>query len=204
MTGRTLEFWFDFASTYSYLSALRIEDAAARAGVTIVWRPFLLGPIFQNQGWSTSPFNVYPAKGRYMVRDITRIASARGHAFQMPLTFPANSVAAARIALAGDENDDNWTARFSRAIFSAQFADGADIADATVFSSIARALGGDADAIIARSTSDDVKTRLRDQTSRAQTLGIFGAPAFIASDGELFWGDDRLEHALAWTFKSKA
>ena len=108
MTSRHLEFWFDFASPYSYLTALRIDELGAAAGVAIVWRPFLLGPTFKAQGWDTSPFNVYPAKGRYMVRDITRIAAARGHAFQMPLTFPANGLAAARIALVGGTGD--WRA----------------------------------------------------------------------------------------------
>ena len=74
----TLVFWYEFASTYSYLSAMRIEAEAERAGVAIEWRPFLLGPIFKAQGWTTSPFNIYPAKGRYMVRDIERLAAARG------------------------------------------------------------------------------------------------------------------------------
>ena len=73
-SGARIEFWYDFASTYSYLSAMRIESLAAGAGVEIVWRPFLLGPIFRAQGWDTSPFNLYPAKGRYMVRDIERLA----------------------------------------------------------------------------------------------------------------------------------
>ena len=61
MQAPKLEFWYDFASTYSYLSAMRIEALAAPAGVEIVWRPFLLGPIFQAQGWTTSPFS--PAYG---------------------------------------------------------------------------------------------------------------------------------------------
>src|SRR4028119_111925 len=57
-----LEFWYEFASTYSYLAALRIEAMADEAGVALVWRPFLLGPIFSAQGRSSSPFNLYPAK----------------------------------------------------------------------------------------------------------------------------------------------
>ncbi len=65
-----LEFWYDLASNYSYLSSVRIEDLAARSGVDVVWRPFLLGPIFKAQGWNTSPFNLYPAKGRNMIRDM--------------------------------------------------------------------------------------------------------------------------------------
>src|SRR5205085_247337 len=95
-----LEFWYDFASTYSYPAAMRIEALARSAGVTLRWRPFLLGPIFAAQGWSDSPFNLYPAKGRYMWQDLARIC-ARG---QIPLTlpparFPQSSVKAARLAL---------------------------------------------------------------------------------------------------------
>jgi len=56
-----LEFWYEFASTYSYLSAMRMEARVAEAGVEVAWRPFLLGPIFHAQGWNTSPFNLYPA-----------------------------------------------------------------------------------------------------------------------------------------------
>jgi 2-hydroxychromene-2-carboxylate isomerase len=59
-----IEFWFDFASTYSYLAASRIEDMATARGVPLEWRAFLLGPIFQDQGWNDSPFNMFPARGR--------------------------------------------------------------------------------------------------------------------------------------------
>jgi len=66
-----LDFWFDFASTYSYPAAMRIAPLAQQAGVMVRFRPFLLGPIFKIQGWPTSPFNLYPAKGRYMWRDLS-------------------------------------------------------------------------------------------------------------------------------------
>jgi DSBA-like thioredoxin domain len=96
-----LTFWYEFASTYSYLSAMRIEAAAAAADVEVVWQPFLLGPIFQAQGWTTSPFNIYPAKGHYMVRDVGRMAAARGLKFHMPDPFPANALKAVRLAIIG-------------------------------------------------------------------------------------------------------
>ena len=95
-----LVFWFDFASTYSYLSAMRIEDLARDAGVEIKWMPFLLGPIFQAQGWGNSPFNIYPAKGKYMWRDMERLCAVRGLPFKRPSIFPQNSIRAARVALA--------------------------------------------------------------------------------------------------------
>lgn len=74
-----IEFWFEFASTYSYPAALRIESAARAQGVSVAWRAFLLGPIFKQQGWSDSPFNLQPAKGRYMWRDLARICEELGN-----------------------------------------------------------------------------------------------------------------------------
>ena len=73
-----LDFWYEFASPYSCLSALRIEELADRAGVDLRWRPFLLGPIFAAQGWNTSPFALFPSKGRYMWRDTARRARECG------------------------------------------------------------------------------------------------------------------------------
>jgi 2-hydroxychromene-2-carboxylate isomerase len=131
---RKLEFWYDFASTYSYLSAMRIEALAGAAGVDVAWKPFLLGPIFAAQGWTTSPFNLYPAKGRNMVRDIERIAAARGLRFALPAKFPQNSLMAARLALVGTE--EGWVAPFTRAVYAAEFADGADISDRATLQSV--------------------------------------------------------------------
>ena len=97
-TSMTLNFWFDFASTYSYPAAMRIEKLAANHGVSVVWRPFLLGPIFAAQGWTDSPFNLQPEKGRYMWRDLERLCQAEGIAFRRPSQFPRNSLLAARVA----------------------------------------------------------------------------------------------------------
>jgi len=190
-----LTFWYEFASTYSYLSAMRIDAMAAQAGVEVTWQPFLLGPIFKAQGWSTSPFNIYPAKGRYMVRDISRIAAARGLAFHMPEPFPANGLKAARLAVLG--MSEGWGARFSKAVFAAEFAQGVDIADDMALSQLLNGLGQDAHSALARSHEPLVKDRLRAATDAAEALGIFGAPAFVTPDNELFWGDDRLDQALA-------
>ncbi|MCL4767826.1 MAG: 2-hydroxychromene-2-carboxylate isomerase [Hyphomicrobiaceae bacterium] len=191
-----LEFWYELASNYSYLSAMRIAEMAERAGVEVVWRPFLLGPIFKSQGWETSPFNIYPAKGRYMVRDMQRLAAGRGLSFMMPPTFPANGLRAARLALVGAEN--GWIEPFTRAVFEAEFARGADIFDRAVLADVLSALGLDAEQMIQSAEDAAVKQRLKDQTAEAATRGIFGAPTFIAEDGELFWGDDRLEQAVGW------
>src|SRR5260370_21314598 len=93
-----LDFWFDFASTYSYVAAMRIGPLAQQTGVRVRFRPFLLGPIFKAQGWDTSPFNLYPAKGRHMWRDLERQCAHFGIAFRQPELFPQNSLLAARVA----------------------------------------------------------------------------------------------------------
>jgi 2-hydroxychromene-2-carboxylate isomerase len=191
-----LTFWFEFASTYSYLSAMRIEDVAAAEGVEVVWQPFLLGPIFAGQGWNNSPFNIYPAKGAYMVRDIDRIASGRGLPFAMPKTFPANGLKAARLALVGQS--EGWVGPFARAVYTAQFRDQANIADEAVLAAALEKAGQDAARAMKAAGDQDVKDRLKENTNVAKSLGIFGAPSFTAADDELFWGDDRLEQAVAW------
>lgn len=196
-----LEFFYEFASTYSYLSAIRIEHLAKHSGVDIAWRPFLLGPIFAAQGWTTSPFNIYPAKGRYMVRDIERIAATRGRTFVMPQTFPANGLQAARIALCGEE--PGWIGAFTARVYEAQFERGADIASQQVLTEILQSMGLDAEAILALAKTPEIKDQLRANSQRAVGLGVFGAPSFITTDKELFWGDDRLGQAIAWAVALK-
>jgi 2-hydroxychromene-2-carboxylate isomerase len=95
----TLDFWFEFASTYSYPAAMRIGAEAKARGVAVRWRPFLLGPLFKANGWTTSPFNIYPAKGRYMWRDLQRICAALDLPFAEPPDFPQNTLLPARVAL---------------------------------------------------------------------------------------------------------
>lgn len=194
--GPTIIFWYEFASTYSYLSAMRIAEAAERAEVEVEWRPFLLGPVFKSQGWDTSPFNVYPAKGRYMVRDIARTAAARGLPFQMPATFPGNGLKAARLAIAAKAQGKIGS--FTRTVYAAAFGQGLDIFDDVVLTDCLSSIGLDPEATRALASDVSVKAALRANTEEAQGLGIFGAPSFTTSDGELFWGDDRLDQALAW------
>src|SRR5947208_4300346 len=91
-----LQLWFEFASTYSYPAVQRIEALAAGLGVGVEWKPFLLGPVFKSQGWNDSPFNLYPAKGRYMWRDLERLCAKYGLPFHRPSVFPRPSLLAAR------------------------------------------------------------------------------------------------------------
>lgn len=192
-----LTFWFEFASTYSYLSAARIEPLAREAGVEVIWRPFLLGPIFRAQGWETSPFNLYEAKGRNMWRDMERQVQKYGlPPLMRPDVFPQSSLLSARVATLGE---DRWGPEFARSVYTAQFAEGLDIADSAVLAARLDALGLDGGALIEQAQSDQsVKDRLRANMDKAIALSIYGAPSFTTEDGELFWGNDRLEDALEW------
>ncbi|MDE1974467.1 MAG: 2-hydroxychromene-2-carboxylate isomerase [Hyphomicrobiales bacterium] len=195
MTRPFLDFWFDFASTYSYPSAMRIRPLADAAGIDIRFRPFLLGPIFKAQGWETSPFNLYPAKGRHMWRDLERLCADLALPFVRPDPFPQNSLLAARAALAVPATK---RVDFCTALFRAQFAEGRRIDQPDTIGTILTRLDIDPAALLAAAQTDAIKHKLRAETTEAQRFGVFGAPTFITADGELFWGNDRLERALAW------
>lgn len=192
---KPLEFWFEFASTYSYPATMRVEDACRAAGVPLIWRPFLLGPVFAAQGLTDSPFNLYPVKGQYMWRDLERRCDTLGLPFRKPTGFPRGSMLAARIACAHDDAD--WVGDFIRAVYTANFAEDRDISATPVIAAVLDTLSLDADTVIAAATTPESKEKLKHQTSQAVKLGIFGAPSFWI-DGELFWGQDRLEEAIAW------
>src|SRR5437868_3119940 len=174
MSDPSLDFWFDFASTYSYPAAARIGPLAAEAGVRVRFRPFLLGPIFKAQGWDSSPFNLYPAKGRNMWRDLERLCEDASLPFRRPEPFPQNSLLPARVALAGLAQ--GWGEAFCVEVFRAQFGGGRRIDDPAALTEILSRLGTNAQAALAAAQSDDNKARLRAETEAAQRLGIFGAP----------------------------
>lgn len=189
------QFWFEFASTYSYLAASRIERVAAAAGVAVEWKPFLLGPIFAAQGWNDSPFNIYPVKGRYMWRDMQRWCEKIGIPFRKPSTFPRSALVAARVACMASR--ERWLPEFVRSVFRANFAEDRDISKHETIAAVLNVLGQDGRELIERAGSAENKQRLRAQTEEAASLGIFGAPTFVVGH-QLFWGNDRLEDAVAW------
>lgn len=189
-----MQFWFDFASTYSYIAALRIESICAQAGVSLEYRPFLLGPIFTELlGIKDSPFNAQPVRGRYMWRDLERLCEKYDLPWRRPSAFPRNSVLAARVACCAGAAEGPLT----RAVFRANFAEDRDIAQPEVMRALVDSIGGDGAQALELAATPEVKAQLRANTAQAQRLGIFGAPDFVAA-GELFFGQDRLEDAVAW------
>ena len=189
-----LDFWFEFGSTYSYPAAMRVEAVTQAARLKLAWRPFLLGPIFKAQGWNDSPFNLYPAKGRYMWRDLERVCGTLGLAWRRPSQFPRNGLLAARVACWFRE--EPWLPEFVRQMYLANFARDRDISEPSVICAALDAVGQPA-SLLEAAQSSEAKARLRAETEHARALGVFGAPTFVV-DGELFWGNDRLEAAVAW------
>jgi 2-hydroxychromene-2-carboxylate isomerase len=109
--------------------------------------------------------------------------------------FPQNGLKAARLALIGVR--EGWTAAFTPAVFVANFAEQKDISDDATLRTILSTLDVDAEAAFAAASTPENKDLLKRQTGEAAARGLFGAPSFTIGD-ELFWGNDRLEAALAF------
>jgi 2-hydroxychromene-2-carboxylate isomerase len=131
-----------------------------------------------------------------MWRDLARICAGLGLPFRRPTVFPQNSLLAARVALLAFQQ--GWGEAFCRATYTAEFGEGRDIDEPATIAGVLEAIGRDPEAVMREAQADPVKAALRAQTERAQALGVFGAPSFVTADGELFWGNDRLEAALDW------
>lgn len=190
-----IEFWFDFASNYSYPSVMRIEGEAQRHRVLIRWKPFLLGPIFRVLGMENSPFVLQKEKGRYVWLDMIRQCRRYGIQWVQPSVFPRLSVVAARVALLGAE--EPWVASFSRRVMELNFAEDQDINHPERLAELLTEFGLPGRDIVNEAQSESIKTRLREQTEAARRRGIFGAPTFFVGS-EMFWGNDRLDEALAF------
>ncbi len=192
-----LEFWFDFASPYSYLSVMRIEAAAAVAGVDVRWKPFLLGPVFKALGWATAPFVAQKEKGEYVWKDLARRSAKYGLPLRRPSEFPRLFLLPPRVALAGD--GQAWQAEFCRRLMLLNFSAGdeVDINTPRVVGEVLEQLDLPAGELIDRANSAPLKEELKARTETARRRGVFGAPTFFVGE-EMFWGDDRLDDALAF------
>ncbi len=194
-----LEFWFEFGSTYSYPAIMRMSALAIRHQIEFSYKPFLLGPIFKKQGWDTSPFLIFPLKGKYMWRDLERICEDLDISFKIPSIFPRNGLLASRIVCSSQNS--NWIPDFIRAVFHSNFVEDKDISSIEVLSKILENLGVNAQDMMLKASLPETKEFLRMQTDRACEFGIFGAPTFRVGK-EIFWGNDRLEAAIHYYKKN--
>ena len=192
---KTIEMWFEFGSTYSYLSVMRIERLVAEKSLKLVWRPFMLGPIFKELGWQGSPFLEQKEKLAYMWVDMARQCAKYGIRWKQPSAFPRVATLPLRVALLGAR--EPWIAQFCKLMMEMNFVVDCDINAEPVVIEVLSRIGLDAQSVLAAALADDNKNALRVQTQRARELGIFGGPTFMVGE-EMFWGNDRLEDAIAF------
>lgn len=187
-----IEFWVEYASTYSYLSVARIGKMAADQGVKIDWQPFWLYPVREQQGLPM-PFPEGSARFNYMWLDLQRRASQLGVPYRRPAVYPFNSLPVARLAMVAAR--EGWCRQFTETTFRLHWTEGIPMNGPGNLAAALAGAGQDPARVQAMAESPDIKDALKQQTARALERGIFGAPSFVV-DGELFWGDDRLEAAL--------
>lgn len=196
MSERSIEFWLDFGSNYSYMAAMRVEALAERFGVKVQWRPFMLGPIFESIGWQAVPFVQQELKGAYVWKDMARQCEKYGVPWsKKPSVFPRPAVYTMRVAAA--YSSEPWLGEYCRRVMTRNFVDDRDIHANEVAVEVLNRMGLSGVDIVQSAQVEPRKSRLRLFGEQAKALGIFGAPTFFVR-GEMFWGNDRLEDALAF------
>ena len=185
----TIDFYFDFSSSYSYVALPGVSRLAEENGVEVNWKPIALGVIFKTL--DHAPPAADSVKGRYVFHDVERSARIAGLPFKWPQPFPFNSLTAARIFWYLANEDMDKAVEWARAVFQESFGEGRDCSSPEVLGGVAAALGHDAGELLEGTANDDVKNRLKAVTGEAMERGVFGAPTFVVGD-EMFWGNDRL------------
>jgi len=195
-----LEFFFDCSSPWTYLAFTRIGPIAERAHATIVWRPILVGGVFNavNQDVYERRANPDPRKSTYYDKDLQDWARLCGIRIGKPDVFPVRAVAAMRAVIAADEQ--NRLVPFARAVFEAYWGALEDISQVPVLEAAAGRAGLDGAALLKRSGADDIKAKLRANTDELIARGGFGSPTIFINENDMYFGNDRLplvEAALA-------
>jgi 2-hydroxychromene-2-carboxylate isomerase len=190
---KQIDFFYFFGSCYAYLSVMRIDDVARQAGVAVRWRPFNVRTVMAENNIA---LRTQTAKVAYMWRDVERRAATHGVPYVRAPVWPTDpDLLANRVAMVALEG--GWCEAYTKASFRAWFLDGLALGDRAHLESVLPPLGQDVDTVIERANAPDAHARLQAETDAARSFGIFGSPAFVV-EGETFWGDDRLEEAVAW------
>ncbi|MBI3147324.1 MAG: 2-hydroxychromene-2-carboxylate isomerase [Betaproteobacteria bacterium] len=192
--SKQLDFFYFIGSTYTYLAVMRAEELARQAGVSLNWRPFSVRTLMREQ--ENIPFSSKPLKLKYMWRDVERRAERHGLDWRDVPKYPIDAEERAnRVAtLAAMEG---WCPQFTRAAYRTWFLEGQDPGEQAALAALLAELGKDPQSVIAAADETTVREQYLAETDTARQLGLFGSPTFVCGS-ELFWGDDRLEDALAW------
>jgi 2-hydroxychromene-2-carboxylate isomerase len=189
-----IDFWFSIGSTYSYLSVMRLGRVAIESGIEFAWRPFNVRTIMVAQ--NNIPFANKPVKAAYMWRDIARRAQKYGLAPRLPAPYPiADLPLANQVALLGMR--EGWGIAYLTETYRLWFEEGEVAGAETNLSRAVETAGQNPADVLALASGDAAVAALAEETERVMGLGIFGSPSFVV-DGEVFWGDDRLDDAISW------
>ena len=187
---KSFEFWFDFGSSASYLAWTQLPALEAATGAQAVFKPMLLGGVFQATG-NQSPVSV-PAKGKYIWADFERFAKRYGVPFKMNPYFPIMTLLFMRGAIALQTKGDERFMDYCKTVFNAIWVESLNMNDpATAAKALSKA-GFDAQALVALASEQTTKDALKAATQTAVDRGVFGAPTFFVGD-QMFWGQDRLD-----------
>jgi 2-hydroxychromene-2-carboxylate isomerase len=188
--GKRVEFFFDVGSPTTYLAWTQLPALCAKAGAELVYRPMLLGAVFQATG-NASPVTV-PAKGRYMLGDMARFARRYGVPFVMNPHFPVNTLTLMRGAAGAQLRAPERFDAYLRGAFKAMWIDALNMNDAAVAAQALVAAGFDPAEVMGWANDAEVKAALRATTEEAIARGAFGAPTMFVGT-QMFFGQDRLE-----------
>jgi len=195
---KEIEFWFSIGSTYTYLSVSRLKEVERKFEVSFSWQPFSVRKIMREM--DNVPFPpTKQAKVDYMWRDIQRRARGYGFEARVPVPYPLKEFDLAnRIAILGMQ--EGWCSNYVQATYRRWFLEWLEPGSEPNVSESLREIGQDSERILELATGEETGDVYSCQTESAQSKGIFGSPSFIV-DGELFWGDDRLEDAVSWALR---
>lgn len=195
-----IDFWVSIGSTYSYLAVMRLNAVEQETGVRFRWRPFSVRAIMIEQ--KNIPFVGKPVKLAYMWRDIERRAQARGLEPQLPAPYPLKEFDLAnRVAIVGES--EGWCADYIRAVYRHWFHSGSEPGSEPGLADALREIGQSPARVIEAAKTEEVGERYKAATEEAKALGVFGSPTFVV-DGEVFWGDDRIDDAIHWSKAGRA
>lgn len=188
--SKTVEFYFDFGSPTTYLAWTQLPQLCAEMGATLVYKPMLLGGVFQATG-NASPVTI-PAKGRFMLQDLARYARRYQVPMQFNPHFPINTLGLMRAAVAVQERQTERFEAFLTMIFEAMWVEAKNLGDLAVLGEVLVTGGFDPQQLLALSAEQSIKDKLKANTEEAIKRGVFGAPSMFVGN-ELFFGQDRLD-----------
>ena len=186
---KTVEFYFDLGSPYSYLAYYRLLQMAEQQEIQIVYKPILLGGVFKATG-NRSPIEI-PVKGAYSILDMQRWAEYYQIPMQMNPHFPMNTLTLMRILTGVQLLHLEKFEQVLKLLFDAMFGTPQNLNEPTVLAEVLKPSGFSVEDIMSMVQSDVVKQKLITETEQAIQRGIFGAPTFFVGD-EMYWGQDRL------------